>query len=79
VFAGTWNADIFAGGVPVFANGGFRRGLKVNGIRRVFECVSFPDTYAPFVLSEVEGRAASDVLEARTSTSLSANGLGKRI
>ena len=32
------------------------------------------DPSTPFVLSEVEGRAAGDALEARTSTSLSANG-----
>jgi ribonuclease R len=33
------------------------------------------DPNTPFVLSEVEGRAASAALEARTSTSLSANGV----
>jgi len=59
VFAGTWNTDIFADGVPVFANGGNPRSSLVNGIWRVFECVSFPDTHAPFVLGEVEGPSAN--------------------
>ena len=47
VFAGTWNADIFAGRVPVSMIGAFSAMSVVNGAMQVSECVSFPDTLPP--------------------------------
>ncbi|MBA2936238.1 RNB domain-containing ribonuclease [Sphingomonas sp. CGMCC 1.13654] len=48
--------------------------IAYEDAQAAIDSVSSPASNTPFVLSEVEGRAASESPEARTSTSLSANG-----